>query len=139
MNAPILNSLGDTKMAHLDDTKQRSQKAEVTPKILSNESCDHPCKDKDDVLAKGSLSTIQEGTSSPMLMVALEAFMRDLPGMLKEGKEGQWVAYKGEQQLTFAANKSVLVSSHLEDIRNKRVLVRCITARALSPVPLSRY
>jgi hypothetical protein len=46
---------------------------------------------------------------SPMIQRSMEAFRRDLPGLLQIKKRlGQWVAYHGDRQLGFAKTKTQL-------------------------------
>ncbi len=43
----------------------------------------------------------------PIILEAQEAFLRDLPELLKE-RHGQWVAYHGAQRIGFGTTKSAL-------------------------------
>jgi hypothetical protein len=71
---------------------------------------------------------------------ALQAFQRDLPGLWAE-RPGQWVAYRGEQQLGFAAHKHELYQECFRrGLRREEFVIFCIepqeTEITLGPVVL---
>jgi hypothetical protein len=78
---------------------------------------------------------MQEQTSSetagadagpPLGPQALEAFRRDLPRLLEE-RPGQWVAYRGDERIGFAASDRELYQEiHRRGFRRRDCYVGCI-------------
>ena len=65
---------------------------------------------------------------SPMIQRSVEAFRRDLPGLLQTKKRlGQWVAYHGDRQLGFAKSKTKLYQECLrQGLKIDEFIVRCV-------------
>ncbi len=80
--------------------------------------------------------TIQQLTD--LKQKALEAFQRDLPQLYAE-RPGQWVAYQGDRQLGFAAQKHQLYQECFQrGLQRDEFVIFCIepqeTEMTLGPV-----
>ncbi len=71
---------------------------------------------------------------------ALQAFLRDLPQLYGQ-RPGQWVAYRGDRQVGFAAQKHTLYQQCFDQgLRDEELVIFCIEAQEteiwLGPVVL---
>jgi hypothetical protein len=64
----------------------------------------------------------------PMIQRSMEAFRRDLPGLLQMKRlDGQWVAYHGDCQIGFAKTKTPLYQQCLErGLKIDEFIVMCV-------------
>ncbi len=64
----------------------------------------------------------------PMIQRSMDAFRRDLPGLLQMKKRlGQWVAYHGDQQIGFSKTKMQLYQQCLrQELKIDEFVVMCV-------------
>ena len=64
----------------------------------------------------------------PMIQRSMEAFRRDLPGLLQMKKRlGQWVAYHGDQQIGFGKKKTQLYQQCLsQGLKIDEFIIMCV-------------
>jgi hypothetical protein len=55
----------------------------------------------------------------------IQSFRAELPAMLRDHR-GQWVAFRGEQCLGFAATKSELRQRHAASPAASEILIKCV-------------
>jgi hypothetical protein len=84
------------------------------------------------------IMTTQQATD--LKQHGLQAFLRDLPHLYAQ-RPGQWVAYQGDRQIDFAAQKHTLYQKCLDQgLQREEFVVFCIepqeTEMTLGPVAL---
>lgn len=77
--------------------------------------------------------------TSVLLEQAIAAFNQNLARHLEEGREGQYVAYRGNVCLGFSTSKNLLIAEHRSAYRRKEVFVGKITSHADEPLSFNRF